>query len=414
MNYRNQINSIINFLSKYEPIWNYEVLQQYPNSLAGFKQEWIDNLESLSNEELFDIDCGHYKKVDNLHPELKELFTSITNLSSVPFHESASDHKYPDFAFWKVGEKKKHEITKVVSLVDSFLKESQCDKLIDIGGGQGHMARTFSQFHDIETFSIDRDKSFQESGKIRLQKYPEPVGSRPMHFVSLEFNENDEQVKKLFSHNSFSIGLHTCGPLANSHLKASIQNSTLGLLNFGCCYNRMDPKKDFPQSNYLKNDTPVKISYHAFSLATRGHFEISAKEFKQKIRVKEYRYAFHMFLKDNNILQEFLAIGSSLHREYQLDFYSWAKLKCEQNNIVQSFSEQVWNNYFEQAKTYIRKMFLADLIRWQFGRLIELILILDRAIYLEENHYSTSVLEVFDRKLSPRNIGIFAKKKPAN
>ena len=55
-------------------------------------------------------------------------------------------------------------------------------------------------------------------------------------------------------------------------------------------------------------------------------------------------------------------------------------------------------------------MFCANIIRWQFGRAIEKLIILDRAIYLKENNYKVELGELFDENISPRNIGIFAEK----
>ncbi len=56
----------------------------------------------------------------------------------------------------------------------------------------------------------------------------------------------------------------------------------------------------------------------------------------------------------------------------------------------------------------IEAMFLSNVIRWQFGRLIEKVVILDRCLFLEESGYKIKWGEVFDEKLSPRNIGIYA------
>jgi hypothetical protein len=53
-------------------------------------------------------------------------------------------------------------------------------------------------------------------------------------------------------------------------------------------------------------------------------------------------------------------------------------------------------------------MFICCLIRWQIGRALELYLLLDRAIYLEENNYTAILAEFFSENISPRNIGILA------
>ena len=50
-----------------------------------------------------------------------------------------------------------------------------------------------------------------------------------------------------------------------------------------------------------------------------------------------------------------------------------------------------------------------DLVRHQFRRLLELWLVLDRALYLAEQGYRVEVGEFCSRELSPRNLLIDAR-----
>ena len=56
-------------------------------------------------------------------------------------------------------------------------------------------------------------------------------------------------------------------------------------------------------------------------------------------------------------------------------------------------------------------MFLANIIRWQFGKAVEHALLTDRCLYLEENGFDVEMAEYFDSDLSPRNIGILAHRR---
>ena len=56
-------------------------------------------------------------------------------------------------------------------------------------------------------------------------------------------------------------------------------------------------------------------------------------------------------------------------------------------------------------------MICANLIRAATGRPIELYIICDRGALLEEHGYEVSLANYFDEKLSPRNIGILARKE---
>ena len=62
-----------------------------------------------------------------------------------------------------------------------------------------------------------------------------------------------------------------------------------------------------------------------------------------------------------------------------------------------------------EIQKQIRKMFLANIIRWQFGKAIEHYILTDRCLYLEEKGFEVEMAEYFDSEKSPRNIGILAR-----
>jgi hypothetical protein len=53
-----------------------------------------------------------------------------------------------------------------------------------------------------------------------------------------------------------------------------------------------------------------------------------------------------------------------------------------------------------------------SLPRSMLARLVEVLVCLDRAAYLEEHGQHVLVATLFERRVSPRNIGIFASRRP--
>ena len=60
-----------------------------------------------------------------------------------------------------------------------------------------------------------------------------------------------------------------------------------------------------------------------------------------------------------------------------------------------------------QAYAVIRRL---SLPRSMLARLIEVLVSLDRAVHLEERGLDVEVMALFERAVSPRNIGIFASR----
>ena len=55
-------------------------------------------------------------------------------------------------------------------------------------------------------------------------------------------------------------------------------------------------------------------------------------------------------------------------------------------------------------------IFAAHLIRNAFARPLEILLILDRALWLREKGFETQIQAIFDRRLSPRNLSLIARR----
>jgi hypothetical protein len=100
-------------------------------------------------------------------------------------------------------------------------------------------------------------------------------------------------------------------------------------------------------------------------------------------------------------------------REYSRPFEDYVLLKLEQLKINHSFTPlEIREFYYEDKIQFdLKAMFICCLIRWQIGRALELYLLLDRAIYLEENNYTAILAEFFSENISPRNIGILATRQ---
>ena len=89
-------------------------------------------------------------------------------------------------------------------------------------------------------------------------------------------------------------------------------------------------------------------------------------------------------------------------------FCLWANK--EKNLELGSINFEYWNRRGEERFWQMERL---SLIQQVFQRPLELWLVLDRALYLEENGYSVSVNEFCPEEDTPRNILIQAKKRPA-
>ncbi|MBP9682963.1 MAG: methyltransferase [Bacteriovorax sp.] len=413
MDSKSQAQKLSVFINQYTLMWNDEIMNEYPDSLRHYPQEWLELLADLTPNELYAIDC---KKII---PQVKDssfahFMQEAKELSALPLTPERPEIPLEDWAFNGVKEKKRHEIQKIVPKIKEMKDKTSFEYVVDIGGGVGHLSRVLSHYHSIPSVSLDRDLAFQKIGIERLSKYRKIDGAQDVQFINLTFGEADQEniLKDIFKTNSFSLGLHTCGSLANTLIQKTLQFQTTGLLSFGCCYYRLNPTTDFPLSAFYINNSFPKLNLFALTLATRSHAPMSREDYNTKERVKYYRYALHLFLLKHFHNKYFTDVGECPIRVYWGPFSFYMREKLERLKIEHDFSDDDFNEFYADPKLQaeLKKMYLANIIRWQLGRVLEVYLLLDRVCFLEEQSYQVKIEQYFNEELSPRNIGILAIK----
>lgn len=412
------------FLNQYQNIWEKEVLNYYPESLKAFPEEWIAEISSYSLDDLYQLD-GKQSFEDLPDGEFKNFVAKCRSLEVLP-STSKSSGPYTSWAWNGVKGKKQHEITRLVPIIKEEMKALHCHQLIDIGGGVGHLARILAHYEGIPVVTVDMNPDLQAKGNKRIKKYPLPEDHNDIQYYCCEFNQDFHQnhLSQLpLKNKSFGmIGLHTCGHLANNFLfNIEKSNSQLGV-NLGCCYLKLDPDSQTNLSQLAKQN-PLKNTKYSLTLATRGHLKLSKEEFEYKLKVKKYRYLLHLFFLENG-LQRFVSVGDSPPRDYAQNFSDYVFLKIEEAYTKKEINQEEYLKLKSRPANEIDKcyqdekqqetfwnLFYCDLIRWQVGRILEIDILLDRALYAFEKGIEAEVYEVFDENLSPRNIALIYKKK---
>jgi hypothetical protein len=415
MDFKSQATSIYNFLVKTKNIWEAEVLNNYPDSFNDYPDEWLESLWNLpiNDWHLFDSKI----KVSKLtNTTLQAFCDEAANLSKINPAAILEANKLEDWAWIGVKEKKKHEINRLAPHIKKLESNLLFERIIDIGGGVGHFSRVMAHYYQLNCISIDREKSFQESGKKRLLRYRKLSDARDVEFSEINFgsSEDEDRLKNILNSKAFTIGLHTCGNLANTVMSTTLKHGGSGLLSFGCCYHKMTNENDFPKSTFFKDQLPLKLNIFALTLATRAHGPISFSDFELKNRVKNYRGALHLFLYHKLNRKNCFDVGELKNvKEYLLPFSHYIRSKLLILGIDHQFSDREFDDFYNDPKTQstLKKMFLLSLIRWHIGRVLEVFILLDRVLYLEENQMKVSIQTYFEEEISPRNIGILATKK---
>jgi hypothetical protein len=408
MDLKLRFQEIAEFLQPYQRIWQNEIMLLYPNPLNDFPQEWVDELALFKNQE------------DVIRLERKDVFSYIKSPSLIAFYQRIEEltqvppiPELPQFPnnkthFLHMIPKKQHEIKCLAPFVNAFYQEHQIEKVVDIGGGIGHLAQSLANLYQLSTTSLDIDPVMQQTGKERQL-------DNKVEYIQVNVDAYNSKFRNLLTKNSMTLGLHTCGPLANHQIIASCLSKIKGLISFGCCYEKLQHDPEHQNISQAAKDLkqPITFNYFALTLATRAHRKMDEKNYELKLKVKYFRYAIHILLHDEYGKKELISLGNSSPKLYDESFGNYVIEQFRRINLPLHHTKEELDAYFEAPalQELIWKMLVAGLIRNAFGRVMEMYILLDRVLYLEEHDYNVQLFEFFDEPVSPRNIGIVAYSK---
>ena len=404
MDYRHRLIQIRDFLKPYQEIWQNEIMLMYPHPLEGYPMAWIEDLRSIRNKS--DVIRLEKKEVEGLVQETSLLdfyqkIQELTSLEPAPSYPEPQGNAHP-WLYMTV--KKQHEIKSLIPHVNAMAQRLNLPRVIDIGGGIGLLAQSLHNHFSLEVTSVDMNPALQETGKSRY-------GEDKVQYKNLKVAP-DSEFSALLNSKVMPIGLHTCGRLALDIIRESSHKKVPALINFGCCYHSLYQAEELQNiSSFAKEHGKIWMNKFALTLSGRAHNKMPEKDYDLKLKVKFYRYAIHALLHDHYDIKELVTLGNSLPKLYDESFGHYALEQFKRINLTPKHTQEELNSFFEnpELQILIERMLMAGLIRNALGRVLELYLLLDRAIYLEEQGYKVRVEEFFNEELSPRNIGITAE-----
>ncbi len=393
-------------------MWQNEIMLMYPDPCQDYPKKWIEDLVRFQDKstalrlERKDV----FPFIEN--PDLRSFYLKLEELTQLPKSPSYPPMPEDHWTWLNTIPKKQHEIRKLAPHIHALYEKHQPEALLDIGGGVGLLAQSLNNHYGHKVISVDMNTEFQKIGEVRQKKNSRHPGN-PVTYLNFKVSE-DSPFSKLFEHKLLPVGLHTCGKLALDMIKISASKKVPALINFGCCYHTLDENSDLQNlSAFARHNDPLFLNKFALTLACRAHKKMSEKDYDFKILVKRYRYAIHILLHDSYGIPDMLGLGNSQAKLYASPFSDYAREQFKRIDLPLRHSDEELNQFFNDPnlQLLIKEMLAGGLIRNALGRALELYLLLDRAIYLDEQGYEVMVSEFFDEEISPRNIGLSAQLK---
>uniref|UniRef100_A0A6M2CSK3 Putative rrna adenine n-6-methyltransferase ovary overexpressed n=1 Tax=Rhipicephalus microplus TaxID=6941 RepID=A0A6M2CSK3_RHIMP len=344
--------------------------------------------------------------------------------------------------------KKQHEIIRLAMVVELLAKKCNCSHVLDVGSGQGHLARLLALDKKLRVATVDLVGShltsaqrFDNQAALHVQKKKniETEGEAtdlschlPQH-VELEISmattpaELEEVAGKAWGRgksgvdNFVLVGLHTCGNLGPSMIQLFADSpATRGLVSVGCCYMKLNEgrcdelkrKMAYPISSHVCALGQVAaLSYQAREVACHA-FETYTRKLKESplsLKIHCYRALLERLIVNRYEDQKHCGLGSVKHAA-NLTFSQYARKALEKfplplpdEDLELPDLELAMNEWQHVVVFYSLRLLLAPVI--------ESLLLVDRMLYLWDRCIPSCLLPLFDPCLSPRNLVLLAFKE---
>ncbi|XP_069688496.1 methyltransferase-like protein 25B isoform X2 [Periplaneta americana] len=307
--------------------------------------------------------------------------------------------------------KKRHEISRMAKVTASVAQMENCQFIVDIGSGLGHLARLLAYGYGLKVCCLEAqqglsrqarklDMELEVSVSKILDKNQFASLHRPVHLSmtldsQLTANSFTEDLKMAFgaSEEVFRfgiVGLHPCGDLAPILMHLFVECPNAKFINIvGCCYMKLSTGivsgfNGYPMSKFLCT-RPHSLSYGAREIACHA-IEVYCQRLcvgqYEDLKVHCYRAVLEKILTKHWPHLRHTMIKSIKHTT-DMTFHQYITLALSRLGLEVPI-EDVTSEETEINLLEWRRVVSFYTLRLMLAPLVESVLLRDRQLYLQE------------------------------
>lgn len=204
------------------------------------------------------------------------------------------------------------------------------------------------------------------------------------------------------------VALHACGELHVRLLELASRKGCRQLAVAPCCYNRIASEHYRPLSQPAR-DSALPLSRDDLRLPLAETVTAGARVRRQRDRSMARRLAFDLLQRELRGVDDYLPMPSLAPAWLDKPFAAYCRELAALRDLPEP-GERDWAALEAAGWQRLAEVRNLELVRGLFRRPLELWLLLDRALYLEEQGYRVRLGSFCDYHLTPRNILLLAER----
>ncbi|BDF96343.1 methyltransferase [Pseudoalteromonas sp. KAN5] len=353
-------------------------------------------LTALDDQQVADLDSDQPALYQFISPYVP-VINDLAALCELP-QALVTRTEYP---FWISNGIKGRKFTQLQDFVAS-LGQAPTLPVLEWCAGKGHLGRMLAYNQAPEVHSIELQQHLCEQGQHSAQQQG----------LAMRFSQADvlvDEVTGYFKPRQHAVALHACGALHQTFMNCAVSAQTQKISLSPCCYH-LFTDNDYQAMSELARLSKLKLTHRDLKLALQE--TVTAPSRVDKIRRTEvqWRLGFDALRKTLTGEQHYVRVPSVNKAIFSDSFKAFCAWAANKKSL--SLPQYIDYDYF-LAKGEMRKKVTEriELVRHVFRRAIEVWLVLDRALYLQQQGYQVTVQTFCEKHLTPRNILIQATVK---
>jgi len=391
---RSRFRALDSFLFAWQPLWR-------PKPFTQLQLPWERQYPELANwlrqRSLSEAEVAHNQpdRLDAPFP-FPQLAAEAVELSDTPALPADSLEPVEPRMSVDVPGRKWQQIEAFASRM-SF--ERPTLHWLDWCSGKGHLGRRLVR-PDQALTCLEYDAKLVQAGhelSARLR-----IDATHLHQDVMA----DDAWRRLQSHHT-PVALHACGDLHVQLMRLASQVGCAQLAIAPCCYNRISTEHYQPMSGEGQASA-LKLSRDDLGLPLSETVTAGARVRRQRDQSMAQRLAFDLLQRQVRGIDEYLPTPSLPSAWLDKPFATYCRDLAALKDLP-DVGEQNWSSLEAAGWERLTQVRNLELVRNLFRRPLELWLVLDRALYLQEQHYQVRVGTFCQSLITPRNLLLIAQ-----
>ena len=349
-------------------------------------------LNNLTDQQVVELDCDQERLYEFFAPHINNV-SKLALLCEIP-QINASRSDYPFWISTGIKGRKFEQLQDFVSALPN-----SAEPVIEWCAGKGHLGRMLAFNGASSVHSIELQANLCEQGQKSAQQQ-----GLAMHFSQADVLSDDTQ--SFFNEDTHAVALHACGALHQVFMQKACFAKAKQISFSPCCYHLYTPNNYHAMSDAAKQ-SELNLTHRDLKLALQETVTAPSRLDKVRKTELEWRLGFDALRKSITNEQSYVSVPSVNKAIFSDSFKSFCAWAAEKKalNLPQGIDYESFLNIGQAKKKVTDRV---ELVRHVFRRAIEVWLVLDRALYLQQQGYQVSVKTFCEKQLTPRNILILA------